>query len=115
MVGVQTDARRKHEQVKRDARKFWRRIDYPTDDFPDNPEHGFADDAIEMKEQDPQCAPESDACGSNRTRREIRNSERSEKKYGNVIAEAERLLEYPRATKRDTEIMKEMRMISAPR
>ena len=102
----------KHEKVKRDEIKLWKRIDHPTADQPLNPEKGFSEDAIGMAKRGRQCAMESAACGSTHTRKEIWKHERSAWEHGDVTMEAERLLEYPQATLRYNTALNELHLIA---
>ena len=95
----------RHVTVKEEALKLWKRLDNPAVDSPLNPEKGFSLEAINVAKRGRQCAVESSVCGSTATRRAIRNWERSAKNNGDPTAEAQRLMEYPRATQRYLDVM----------
>ena len=94
----------KHEDAKLEDLALWDRLDAPVYDSPLIPESGFSEKAIEMAIRGRRCSEETVACGSTKTRKAIRDHERSAAKHGDVDAEVERLSEYPRARRRYMEI-----------
>ena len=108
MDGFFEEAKLKHEDVKLEALALWGRLDDPAYDSPGDPEEGFPKPAIEMTKRGRRRAEESIACGSNRTRKSLRDFERSAQTHGDVGAEIGRLAEYPLAKKKYTSIAKRL-------
>ena len=67
-------------------------------------EKGVSEEAINAAKRGRQCAFGSFACGCNQTRRSTRDYERSAQRYGDVNVEAGRLLGYPHARTRYTQV-----------
>ena len=101
-----------HGQVAKESQRMWRRLRTRTADSPDYHEHGAPDEAINAEKRGRQCSLESCARGSNRTRRSIRDLERSAKRYGNINIDEERLIGYPRARTRYVHFMSELRRMA---
>ena len=98
-----------HDRIKVEAKTIWMRMDSPTSDCPLYPECGMSDGAVAAAKRGRQCTMESFACGSNQTRKALRDHERSAKLKGKVTLEADRLREYPEARRRYVELMSELR------
>ena len=87
--------RDQHDRVNDEALALWARLDDPVYDSPAIPESGFPTSAVEIAKRGRRCAEETAVCGSNKTRKAIRDHERSAAKHGDEEAEADRLTEYP--------------------
>ena len=75
-----------HERAKEEARAIWKRLGRPTADCPAYPEYEMADAAAAAAKRGRQCIVEPYACGSNQTRRALRDHERSARKEGKWIS-----------------------------
>ena len=98
-----------HDSVKKEALALWNRLDAPVYDSPMIPEAGFSSKAIEMAKRGRRCVEETAVCGSTKTRKSIRDFERSAARHGSVEEEVIRLSEYPVARERYLSIMNHLR------
>ena len=93
----------KHEDIKLEAPALWERLDAPVYDSPLTPEYGFSEKEIVMAKRGRRCSEETAVFGSTKTRKAIRDHERSA--ACDVGAEIERLSEYPRSRRRYVKIV----------
>ena len=88
---------RKHMRHKEEAKRLWTLLGNPVYDAPLNPETLFAPEAIAIAKRGRRSTMETIVCGSNATKKAIRDHERSALKRGDVMAGVHRLREYPDA------------------
>ena len=97
-----------HGRIKVQAKTIWMRMDFPTADCPLYPECGMSDGAAAAAKSGRQCTMGSFACGSNQTRKALRDHERSARLKGDVALEEDRLREYPDARRRYMRLASEL-------
>ena len=83
MKAAQRKLESHHRDMKKLAVQIWTRMDNPVFDSPELPEEGFPDEAIAIAKRGRRCTMETEAIGSNLTKRAIRDHERSALRHGN--------------------------------
>ena len=108
-VQAQKDMEAKHRQVKTEAKRLWFLLGNPVYESPINPEAQFSSEAATLAKRGKRCTTEAVAQGSTRTRKEIRDFERSAQRHGNDQEQVERLREYPTALADYQRILRKLR------